>query len=182
MKVVGWCVAALLWLQGGGLLLFCLVWTVLPFGISRSQFPPWKPHNRASRNNLCIWPRFTMWPLSRRRRDLSRAGLWQCFCWRPPLFDWLSPPTVWHFNPLVFPLPSPQDERGRTMNAPAGVSVSIWLLTDAGHSHNIQQVVFDTSRGRFEKGRGALRKEKCWNESGWHARREENRWWGEKKV
>lgn len=43
------------------------------------------------------------------------------------------------------------------MNAPAAVSVRIWLLTDAGHSHNIQQVVFDTSRGRFEKGRRALR-------------------------
>lgn len=43
------------------------------------------------------------------------------------------------------------------MNAPACMSVSIQLLTDAGFSHNILYMVFNITSGRFEESKGARR-------------------------
>lgn len=43
------------------------------------------------------------------------------------------------------------------MNAPACMSVSIQLLTDAGSSHNILYMVFNITSGRFEESEGARR-------------------------
>lgn len=68
-----------------------------------------------------------------------------------------------------------------TMNAPACMSVSIQLLTDAGFSHNILYMVFNITSGRFEESEGARRGvgsvEMEVNDT---LRVDRSRWWGQR--
>lgn len=189
MNTVGWCECCSFCFSFKEQVYFiCLVHTMIPFGILHFQFPFWNYTTQLYTTQLlCIWPPLRMCPLSRQKRDLHRAGLWQWFCWRPTLFDEFSPGlfnicTQSPYPSLSFLLALFTGWERCTINTPGlhacQSELNSWQIEDF--------LIFSCNCTLFSVWtQEDFKKEKkpgTWEENGWNEKEPDSRGWQQEKY